>query len=351
MNRISTIDMCRGLLFILMANTHALSLAQVDHDHWLRSDLWLPNGWATVAFVILSGYGAGYLLSERRPELMRDRALRRRGIEIFVVMLASNLAFALLRKVAEHDLASVFQFAWWFGFVTLETEWSISGVLLPTALLLLLAPRIMRGIALTPYTALGGLLAAQLTLSMLKTWLPADLSANWLARLLLTEGLGGFPVLPFLVNGSLGIWIGMAHRQGPERILPMLATLAAMQLLVYASTWWPDTAGWRIVRDSVGPLGKFACIFLLAIACTQCLPTRLGTAIELIGRFALGSFVMHRVFLQALAIGLTMSGAAQVNPALKYAVLFAGTLGLTWLLCLHRQSGARVDFWFRRFAM
>ena len=63
MNRIRTIDLCRGLLFIFMMNTHALSIAGVPPAHWLFSDFWLPNGWATLVFVVLAGYGVGFLFS------------------------------------------------------------------------------------------------------------------------------------------------------------------------------------------------------------------------------------------------------------------------------------------------
>lgn len=104
MNRNLQIDLCRGLLFALMANTHALDLAQVAKDHWLRSDIWLPNGWATVVFVVLSGYGAGYIFSVREPDTARNRALRRRGVEILAVMLVSNFVFAALRQIAARDV-------------------------------------------------------------------------------------------------------------------------------------------------------------------------------------------------------------------------------------------------------
>ena len=63
MNRIRTIDLCRELLFIFMMSTHALSIAGVPSAHWLFSDFWLPNGWATLVFVVLAGYGVGFLFS------------------------------------------------------------------------------------------------------------------------------------------------------------------------------------------------------------------------------------------------------------------------------------------------
>lgn len=87
MNRATTIDLCRGLLFVLMTNAHALTIAGVPRFHWLRSDFWLPHGWATVVFVVLSGYGVGFIFSVRHPLKVRNDALRRRSAEIMAVML------------------------------------------------------------------------------------------------------------------------------------------------------------------------------------------------------------------------------------------------------------------------
>lgn len=99
MNRFRTIDLCRGLLFIFMMNTHALSIAGVPSSHWLLSDLWLPNGWATLVFVVLSGYGVGFLFSTRLSIVERDVALRRRSRQILAIMLVSNTVFAALRDI------------------------------------------------------------------------------------------------------------------------------------------------------------------------------------------------------------------------------------------------------------
>lgn len=56
-NRFELIDLCRGMLFALMASTHALLLAEVPASHWLYGSYWLPRGWATVSLIVLSGYG------------------------------------------------------------------------------------------------------------------------------------------------------------------------------------------------------------------------------------------------------------------------------------------------------
>ena len=51
--RVSLIDVTRGLLFLLMTNTHALLLSKVSVDSFWHSAYWLPHGWATVCFILM----------------------------------------------------------------------------------------------------------------------------------------------------------------------------------------------------------------------------------------------------------------------------------------------------------
>lgn len=336
---------------MLMTSTHALGLAQVDEAHWLRSDWWLPNGWATVAFVVLSGYGCGYLFSDERNEANRSRSMPRRGIDILLVMLVSNVAFSILRKVAEHDLQALSSAAWWLGFLTLQTEWTISGVLFPTGLLLLIAPTLIRAVKHNPYGSLVGIVVCQLALAVLREHLRGHaIHDAWAVRLLLTEGLGGFPVMPFLANGSMGIWIGLAHRRSANALLPILILLICLQIMIYASTWLPDASAWRVLRNSFGAVAKFGCVYGLAIWCAKHLRT-VSRPLALIGCFALGSFVMHRVFLQGLSLTLHGVAAVHLSPATEYLLLFAGTLALTWLLSKLRAANGRVNLVFRKLAL
>ena len=97
MKRAANIDLCRGLLFVLMANTHALTIAGVEATHWLFSDLWLPSGWATQVFVVLSGFSVGFLCASRTDHAAVQASLLRRSRQIFWVMVGSNTFFAFLR--------------------------------------------------------------------------------------------------------------------------------------------------------------------------------------------------------------------------------------------------------------
>lgn len=349
--RIRTIDVCRGLLFVFMINTHALSLASVPSSHWLFSDLWLPNGWATQVFVVLSGYGVGFLFSIRPSIEERNAALRRRSRQILAVMLVSNVVFAALREIVAGHGTVIASTRWWIGFVSLSTDWTISGVLLPTALVLLCGPAMILWTQRCPWQTLTALTTASLLTSV------AVIAVNdspfrviWLARFFLLEGLAGFPVLPFVLNGCLGIWLGVQKHRNPGVWRRAIVVLMAFQLFIYLSTLAPVVVALQPFVMAVRAGGKFAWMLAISQLLVLHFHRRLIGPIDLFGSFALGSFVMHRVFLQSLEIGLRR-GSGGVPPEIHYLILFLGALTLTWLLCVLRQQVSWMDRLFRRLAL
>lgn len=347
MHRHATIDLCRGLLFILMMNTHALTIAGVAKTHWLFSDFWLPNGWATVVFVVLSGYGVGFIFSVREP-LKRDKALRRRGAVILAVMFASNVIFAILKLITAGNLSPIFDFEWWLGFITLKTEWTISGVLLPTGLVLFCGPAMIRWTQKVPWLVLTMLTISRFAVSILALHFGASAHAEtWAIRFFLLDGFGGFPVLPFVVNGCIGIWLGVQHNNNETVWRRAMAILLLFQLIVYFSTFMPPITWLKHVISSVGAIGKFAWMLLIAHFLATSIFRPFTPPIELLGRFSLGSFVMHRVFLQALAIIILNLGLMKIQVELRAIMLFLGTFVLTWALCKLRQQFFRIDALFR----
>ena len=338
LRRSRTIDICRGLLFLCMASTHALTLAGVTASHWLRSDVWLPNGWATLVFVVLSGYGVGYVYSVRAPAAARDASLARREYRILLVMFVSNAFFVALKSAMDGDAEELLSLGWWWGFIDLDTPWTISGVLLPTALVMLLGPWLIRLVQQSAARALATILVTKVLVSLAAVSLHASPEATeWWARLLFLEGLGGFPVLPFVLNGSFGVWLGMLWHRSQPQWLNTMTILLALQLLTYATTFAEPAMGWTLWREVFGAVGKFGWVFLLASALAKPRYRGVSAPLSLLGHFGLGSFVWHRVFLQAIAIGL--GGLAMVDeslnlpPALRYAILCGGTLWCTWAGC------------------
>ncbi len=175
-------------------------------------------------------------------------------------------------------------------------------------------------------------------------------SQSWAARFFLLEGLGMFPVLPFVLNGCLGIWLGVQRHQNLRIFRLVITTLMALQVLIYLSTLTQPLPALQPFIMTVRAGGKFAWMLAVSHLMTTYLFRHVTGAIELLGRFALGSFILHRVFLQATEIGLHAINAS-INPELHFLILFAGTLVMTWLVCVIRLHIGWIDALFRRLAL
>lgn len=57
---------------------------------------------------------------------------------------------------------------------------------------------------------------------------------------------------------------------------------------------------------------------------------------SLIGKFALFSFIMHRIILHSIHL-LFSYGFPNMDPVTSYAVLLVGTMLMIWILCLIRE--------------
>ena len=62
--------------------------------------------------------------------------------DILVVMFVSNVVFLALQHVADGTEHALLHWRWWLGLLTFETPYSISAILLPTGVLLMLAPQL-----------------------------------------------------------------------------------------------------------------------------------------------------------------------------------------------------------------
>ena len=337
-DRSFAIDLCRGMLFTLMINSHALAVAGVPRSHWLYAGWWLPNGWATVVFVVLSGYGVGYIYSVRANVTERTGAMVRRSGVILAVMFGSNALFAMLRQYSIGDIAPIRTAHWWLGFLTLETEWTISGVLLPTGLVLLCGPVMIRQSHRTPWLVIVALCITRVLVSVYSYELTASGHAmTWLENFFLREGFGGFPVLPFVLNGCIGIWLGIQKHRSEVVWRRAMAVLFLVQLGIFILNLLPDPPYCKVLIESAGAVGKFAWMLLIASVLTARTPMLLNMPIALIGKYALASFVMHRIFLQVLGISIAFLGLNGLQAELRFALLLGGAFTCTWILCVARR--------------
>ena len=335
-----------------MINTHALTAALVPRDHWLFSDFWLPNGWATVAFVVLSGYGIGYIFSIRE-QAEREASLISRCKKILAVMFVSNFVFGAIQQLLVKKQASnLLDPGWWLGFFTLNTDWTISGVLLPTGLVLLCGIFMIRFCQRAIWTTLIVLVAIRFAITLLiSTPAVTDCANIWILQFLLFKGFG-FPVLPFVVNGCLGIWLGIFHRRNGEKAwIIVLVALMLVQLLIYFFSFKHTPALWGTLIFSLGAVGKFAWIFVVALLLTSLKSFPIASMIGLIGKFSLGSFIMHRVFLNAIDIPWKHFCGNWPSPGYYYCLLLIGALVLTWFHCFLRERFPDINRYFKRMAL
>jgi hypothetical protein len=275
----------------------------------------------------------------------------RRALRIVVVMFASNALFLAMRSALEGEVAELLSLSWWWGFIDLGTPWTISGVLLPTALTMMLGPWLILFVQRSAAQALAAIVVLKVLVSLAGITLQGSPEAgDWWIRLLFLEGLGGFPVLPFVLNGSFGLWLGMQWHRSQPQWLETMTVLLAIQLLTYATTFADLGMVGTLWREVFGAAGKFAWVFLLASALAKPRYRGLSAPLSLLGHFGLGSFVWHRVFLQVIAVGLGAMAMADdhqaLPPALRYLSLCGGTLWLTWAGCrgmmAYRKRQARI---------
>jgi hypothetical protein len=337
--RIAFLDTTRGLMVCVMTSAHAVTLAEPAPDEPYAWCSWLCRGATTHSFTILCGFTAALALSWEEPITAAGRARRRAG-QLLIVMFVSNLAMLLARHGVEGRLAEVMELQWWLGLATLQTPYSISGVLLPMCLFLLLAP------VLHALYRRGGeaLLAIIVLLAVLIIWgmkhqLLARLGHLHLVRVLWQTGAGGFAVLPLASLGAAGFAGGLFWRAAAtlRRQRALLGGGLGVLLLSGAAPL-RDHAGGHDLAVPVLGLGRFALLLILGLILHRlqgcCAAVR---ALPLLGKYALFGFLAHRVVMQGLEVGLRQ---VPIRAEGRYLMYCSGTLFLVILLCWLRERYA-----------
>jgi uncharacterized membrane protein len=348
--RIAFIDTTRGLLFLLMTSAHAALLADLPTTTFFGSEWWLPRTGSFQTFVVLSGFSAALIFAwESQPVASRRRAWKRAG-QLLVVMFLSNIIMLLLRYARDGELDRIGDARWWLGLLTLETPYSISIVLLPIAIFLLLAPAAYE---LCPRYGLV-VFGAGVALLALAVWsIPqsfADRVAGypWLAILLPQSG--GSAILPMICNGAMGFACGLCwKRYAGQPGAPLAAAIVVLAALVLS--WLPELAPSAALVLLLGPfqwLARFVLFLACGLAITVVWPlARAFAFLPLMGKYALFSFLLHRIVMQLLALlGTTQRPPASAEVA--YLEYFVGTLAIITGLCLLRDRWRAGDQFLKR---
>ena len=230
---------------------------------------------------------------------------------------------------------------WWVGLFTFQTPYSLSAILIPTALLCLLASLILHAHA-KQYTRF--ILPIMIGTSVLIAWAQRSVmeipDLPLILDILFINGVGGVKILPMLGYGLVGLALGIVWNR--HQSVPLLTTALACILFIVNSSLFPENPASALIIAKSGLLAptKFCLILaagiLLASWMTQ---TPIGRYLALIGKYSLFCFLAHRIILHVLTISLKLT--FDLTPEGLFVFLFVGTLAILGTLCFFRTQNAK----------
>jgi len=328
-----------------MTSTHALTLSGVSKASFFWGELWLPNGWATTSFIMLSGLTIPLVYRWQDVAYSSIKAkVQRRAKEILIVMFLSNTLMLLLKMTIQGNIYRALDISWWLGLITFNTPYSISAILIPTGLLMCIAPYLVKfegkiGWKLFSLTSL----ALVLFLWSLKEGY-SD-SSNRLFQLLFTQGIGGFPVMPFIGLGVAGMSIGFIIAKKYVQNKPRGILIICLSFIVFHGVFVLLTQS-----DLPGflALSRFALLCCLGVLLMNIkVLGYLKAYFSLIGKYALFSFLLHRVILQTIVVLLSILPVVLTNE-IKYLASLVTTMVLIGCFCLVRRNVKWIDDSFKK---
>jgi hypothetical protein len=342
--RLRYVDLARGLFILLMMSSHAIGLAGVPDDSVLVSGWWLPRGWSTVGFVMLSGFAVG-LVTTRTHRIPPRRLLRRAG-QLVVVLLVSNVILAWLRALFYGRVTSISAFDW-LGTLTLQHDLTISVVLLPIAVGLVIIAALVTLHGRVPTIVLCGLvLGLHLVAWPAHHALMAGAVAGPPASQSFLAWLRDYALLPFVSVATLGFGLGLGWRGLVERVQVNSRIVGPLALLAVLAAGVLHPVLPQSLAMTANVLFQFFIVMLIALS-VAAFP-RLARAAQpaaLVGRYGLMAFLFHRPLLHMTNGGANLVG---LSPSARYAVMLAVAAGGCAVLAVIRRRSPALDAGFKR---
>jgi hypothetical protein len=325
-SRVNYVDIVRGLFILLMASSHAAGLSEVAESSVFRSRWWLPQGWASDGFIMLSGFTVALLFEPGPSTTMR---LLRRARQLVVVMFVSNVLMVAVKYTVTGEWSALATPDWWLGLLTLHTPYSISIVLLPIAVFLVAAPLLFAlsarwGPAAVVITAVSG---AAVIAGLGSTAIV--MRDNHLGDLLWRQPA----LLPLMSLGAIGfamgtMWRGLRYRHGE---LVAAITLWSVACLSLPAMGGPD------LHAFTSSVPHFGLVLVVGIAIDAWPRARESLwVMSVLGSYGLFAFIAHRIAIQALVRVFALA-----PPELRYLVSLTVGMALVVALCvLRRRVGA-----------
>ncbi|HEY3068531.1 MAG TPA: acyltransferase [Methylomirabilota bacterium] len=324
-SRVNYVDIVRGLFILLMASSHAAGLSEVAESSVFRSHWWLPQGWASEGFIMLSGFTVALLFA---PGPSTTRRLLHRARQLLIVMFVSNVLMLAVKSGVTGEWWALTTPGWWLGLLTLHTPYSISIVLLPIAAFLAVAPLLFalsaRGPVAVVVTAVG---AAAVIAGLGSTAIVARddhvLDVLWRQPAL----------LPLMSLGALGFAMGTTWRRLRYRRRELVAAVLLWSLACLSL----PVMGLPEVHAFTASVPRFGLVLLVGIAIDAWPRAREALWVtSVLGSYGLFAFIAHRIAIQAL-----VRLFAFAPPEVRYLVSFGAGMALVVALCvLRRRVGA-----------
>ncbi len=315
--RVEYIDVARGLFVTWMLTAHALTLAHIPADHWMNH--LRPAGWASVCFVMLTGFSLA-VVHLGRPTFSEAFAKRlyQRSLWLIVIAYLSNLASEFITGAVKGTLTV----AYLLDVARFRVPWTISGSLIPIAIVVALAPILLRAARrVHPVVLLLGVsIAGFLIDSNVAVPTPFDHNIQLSA---LAKATGPFNSSAFQLV-LLSLWtfsVGSLTTRLRPSFRPWLLPAAAASTMFSLGLSAGDSRSTALFYD--------AGIFIVSMGIAGVLSSvpALGFAkrtLTLLGRAALFVFLFHRVLLQAAAAVLRLT---LEQEALAFVLIVVGLTG------------------------
>ena len=352
--RIDYVDVSRGLLLLLMFVVHAATPSTPSIRDPIQR-LWILDI-ATTGFAMMAGYTVS-IRYDADASLPQPRRLWKRSSELLIVMFWSNCLLGLAKLYFTQQPDAAMLAAWFLGLLTLRTEYNISGVLLPIALLLPLLPLIYSTEKLIG--KLGGLVwfTVIVSLMVMLNQLTMENAVLEHVRTILVVGLGGFSVVAFVAYGVLGYVNGRVLQVCQKRgwsfgvVVSAGLVLSSVMFAVVGSLATEGESGYVMKQweHALLPCVRYEVMFLGVIALGG-LFTRWWSEsfvvepLRLLGTYPLCAFVFHRFVGQGLITSLHLEEGELGTFLLMLTVMSSST----YLLLVARQSVAGLDAGLKR---
>jgi len=328
LTRYPELDIARGVFLALMISSHAIGLANVPADGFLRSSFWLPRGWSTVGFQVLAGFTIGLMFTA--ADRSRQRRMWVRAARLAAVMVGSNIILLACKYALWGQFWRFKDPAWWIGAATFTADSSISIFLAPTVVLLAATPwllalerqvsnELFAAFAVTLFVGGWALFGATTSSSY-------QLSAGWV-------------VLPLAGNGFVGLVLGSwwSRNEAARRsVRPRAASVAFVCLAAIVASLSPAP----LVQMTVGTVLRFAAIVTLAMTVTARSGQPVVRAISKLGRHSIAVFILHRPVIQAFQFAIAR---VELPASARYVFLYPATIACMVMMCMLRDRHQAVD--------